>query len=157
GLTAVQSDSVITLALLLDHDGRHEDALERLQQAVQVARTLPPVRPLLRGLLNLSGLLAEADRWLESRTLADEGLKLSRGNEGYWADYFRVNASWAATFLGDWNPAMTLTNQASDSGSLDDVHVRLVDSWGPRRWLLVQRGELEQAQRIHDTCRRDVD
>jgi tetratricopeptide (TPR) repeat protein len=103
----------------------------------------------LRSLYNLSFCLGVWDRTVETVPINLEGLELAReGGNQYWEQYFIFNLAWTNVDLGHWDAAL---RQAAVHGGAEPLphRDRLLRTILP--WLLVQRGEVDEARRTLET------
>jgi class 3 adenylate cyclase/tetratricopeptide (TPR) repeat protein len=108
----VLADALNTKSLLLNSEGRHEEATALLQHALELGRRHDLGQPLIRGLNNLCADLSHRGLFTESEAAAREGAELAgrlglrEAEQQFLA--FVVGASW---MLGNWDVCDSLVDR----------------------------------------------
>ena len=139
-LPDVLSDALNTTSVLHHRSGRDDEALPALERALEIARDRQLGTQMLRALYNLSFELATWDRQVEATRNDLAGLELAQERDDpSYEEAFVFNLVWGNVVLGNWDAALRQAAAEGRSGSGPEVT--------PLPWLLIQRGELEQAIR----------
>jgi predicted ATPase/DNA-binding SARP family transcriptional activator len=143
-LPDVLSETLTTKGLLLETDGKHDEALALLRRSLAVAREHDLGRPLLRALINTAHLMHAEDRLLEARSVDIEGLELSNRLDSHVGRQRCLGHLLEAhVLLGDWEAALAVATETEERS----LPGRIGDSLtGGLPWLRVQRGEVEEAR-----------
>jgi class 3 adenylate cyclase/tetratricopeptide (TPR) repeat protein len=119
-LPDVLVDAFNTKGLLLDHLGRHEEALALLRHAIELGREHDPGEPFSRALHNLSYQLHAHDRFAESVEIQLELLERSRRQGDAVAEQRTLgHLAYSRWALGDWRELEEIVERLV----LPDTHV----------------------------------
>jgi len=131
-----------TKHLLLEGDGRHEEALALLEHAIELGRRYELGDPLERALYNLSYQFASRDRFADAVAADLEGLELARRRGDRVAEQrclgHLVFARWD---LGEWDEVERLVSEMT----VDDIRT-IGERTSGILHLAVARGDLPSAR-----------
>jgi tetratricopeptide (TPR) repeat protein len=151
GLPEVLSEALNTKHLVLDAEGRHEEALALLQRAYAIALEHDLGASQRRALINLAYQFVARDDYERARRVDLEGLELSRK----WGDrdsetLFLQHLSSQALMMGDWVEVLRLSEEMDEvvpDGARPLVRLQALPQ------LLAARRQLGEARRILDEGR----
>jgi len=149
GLPDVLSDALNTKHLLLDGDGRIEEAFALLQRAHVIARDNDLTRAYARSLFNLSYQLTTRDDFAAAREVDAEGLEFARrrGDRDY-ERAFLAHVLGDELVLGDWDAVVKFASELEMPEGRGDAWTLLMGL----PMVYVHRGEIEAARRRLDSA-----
>src|SRR5205807_6802970 len=140
------SQSLNTKSLMLDAQGRHEEARALLKHALDLALEHDAPHAAFRAFFNLTHSLLEWDRYESSVDLGRRGLALARriGDRGYELN-FLAQIAMAQWITGAWDEALETMEAVYDS--VEPSMIAISRSLPSVVHLLANRGLLEHAER----------
>ena len=133
-------DALNSQALVLDAEGRYNDALALLERALELDQRHNLGKAYARTLYNLAHVMDEQDDQEQARTYDLQGLELTR-RAGFTTARYVGNLIWRHVALGEWDEAVALGEQLEET----TMPGRLGDVFGVP-WIHVQRGEIGAAR-----------
>jgi predicted ATPase/class 3 adenylate cyclase len=149
GLPEVLSDALNTKHLLLDGEGRFEEAFALLERAHAIARDHDLARAYARSLFNLSYQLTARDDFAAARKVDGEGLEFARrrGDRDY-ERAFLAHVLADEMVLGDWDAVVQFASELETPEGRGDAWTLLMGL----PLVHVHRGELGAARRRLDAA-----
>jgi tetratricopeptide (TPR) repeat protein len=150
GLPDVLSQTLNTKSILINAKGRPREALALMRYALEVALENDLSASALRAFYNQAELAMQADRHREAAELVQRGMDLARrvGNQ-YW-EWLLNGQIFAFIALGEWETALSMTSSVPTE-KFSEVRGAFVSSLGSLPFVLVQRGELEEARKLMES------
>jgi class 3 adenylate cyclase len=144
-LPEVLSQALNTKSLVLDTEGRHEEALALLLRAEAIAREHELGEALQRALINLAYYFATRDLPQESRRVDLQGLDLvrrrgDRENETMFLMHMVANEWW----LGEWDEALQYAGEFADPPPIPHANLQVQPQ------IFLSRGDVAKARAILD-------
>ncbi|MDQ2980956.1 MAG: AAA family ATPase [Actinomycetota bacterium] len=144
-LPAVLTEALNTKSVLLNAGGRFEEALAALKHALEIALDNDLPGSAMRAYFNLSYQMGARDRFDEATRIDVEGIELARrrGNRA-WEQHFLCHFVGNRYWTGEWDEALEISRELSESGSFRSGTAREMVWVLPR--IAIHRGRVDEAR-----------
>jgi predicted ATPase/class 3 adenylate cyclase len=147
-LPEVLAEALNTKSLILNTQGRIEEALALLTHALRISLENDAPSAALRAYNNLDFYNSQRDRYGDVLEIDLQGLALARKiGDQFWEWSFLGNVAAAMWWIGSWDESLARLKEIPDPDEVPEAGVALDRMAAGHVFLDVYRGDLEEAER----------